>query len=102
MIRFHILHRSGWIGSSDHRPVHMKKERMQPLLPGDIDVNRQTITTLDAAWDRAGLLMPPDVRQMMRNEREKTAGQELLDRDYAPDAAPETYEHLLLPIGVTG
>ena len=102
VLRFHILHRSGWIGNSNRRPVHKKKEPMQPLLPGNVEVNRQTITINEAAWDRAGLLMPPDVRQMLRNEQEKTADQELLHREYALDAAPEADSNLLLPIGVTG
>jgi hypothetical protein len=102
MLRFHILHRCGWIGDSERRSVHRKREPRPPLLPGDIDVHRQTITIHEADWERAGLLMPPDVRQMLRNEQEKSADQELLHREYAPNVAPETCEDMLLPIGVTG
>ena len=102
VLRFHILHNSGWIGNSDQRPVNMKRQPMQPLLPGDSDINKQTITNNEAAWDRAGLLMPSDVRQMLRNEQEKTTDQELLRREYALDAAPEADENILLPIGVRG
>ena len=55
MIRFHILHRSGWVGNSDQRPVHKKKEPMQPLLPENVEVNKQTITTATIrAVDRRG------------------------------------------------
>ena len=100
MIRFHILHNSGWVGNSDQRPAHKKKEPMQPLLPGDIEVNKQTITIHEADWSRANMLMPIFVRQLMRDQQEKTADQELLDREYADDAEPNS--NILLPVGVRG
>ena len=102
MLRFHILHRSGWIGGADHRPVHDKTEAVKPLLSGNIEVSREAITIHEADWDRARLLMPIYVRQLMRNKQEQTEKEKLLQREYAPDAAPRPDSNILLPVGVTG
>jgi hypothetical protein len=86
MSEIHIINNSGWVGSGE-RPA---PERPKPM--------QQTITINEAHWDAHNLLMPIFVREVMQNQQQQTADQELLHRDYAP----ELDNNILLPVGVRG
>ena len=81
----HVYGPTGHLGTED-RPV---AKRATTLKPNDLIIN-------EADWDTRNLLMPIFVREVMQNQQQQTADQELLHRDYAPE--PDS--NILLPIGV--
>jgi hypothetical protein len=56
----------------------------------------------EEAWDKRDLLMPTSIRELMHEQQEKSLAQDLLHRDYAPDAAPKQDINILMPTSVRG
>jgi hypothetical protein len=83
MNELHIYRAGGYIGS--------KPEERKPM--------QRSITINEEEWDQADILMPMNVRELMLNqEREKSADEELLEREYIDDATADS--NILLPPGV--
>lgn len=59
--------------AAHQRPVHNKKEAVQPLVLATVEVNQQAIKIQEADWHRAGLLMPMSVRELMRRRESEVS-----------------------------
>ncbi len=74
-----------------------------PTLAGR--VKPKSLTVNEADWERAKLLMPMSVREMMLNQEQDQntsviGERSSVSREFEPDAKPESDIKILLPPGV--
>ena len=99
ILRFHILNKSGWIGTGSRPPTSNRATRRQDVLMPIGYAKSSRITTeqlkvLRKDLDKAGMLMPPVNIAPESEEPEATLIEQITRREFASD------DGKLLPPGV--